>query len=155
RRPAADAGGAVTMTGTAGPVIAAAGLTRIYRMGATEVHALRGVDLQVERGEMVAIMGASGSGKSTLMHLLGGLDRPTAGTYSLDGERVEKLDRDALAEVRNRRIGFVFQGFHLLGRTSAVENVELPLLYDRSGRGGGSRARAIAALQRVGLGDRL
>jgi putative ABC transport system ATP-binding protein len=105
---------------------------------------------------MVAVMGPSGSGKSTLMNLLGCLDRPTAGTYELDGLRVDGLDKNRLADLRNRRIGFVFQGFHLLPRTSALENVELPLLYDRSGgRERDERRRAAEALTRVGLGDRL
>jgi putative ABC transport system ATP-binding protein len=137
------------------PLIRAERLARTYRIGTTSVHALRGVDLTVERGEMVAIMGASGSGKSTLMNLLGCLDVPTAGTYSLNGVRVDRLGRNGLAEVRNREIGFVFQGFHLLARTSALENVELPLLYDRSGRHRDPAAEAAAALRRVGLADRM
>jgi putative ABC transport system ATP-binding protein len=136
-------------------VIDARGLERSYRAGRTEVKALRGVDVTVQAGEMVAIMGASGSGKSTLMNILGCLDRPTAGTYTLDGERVDTLSKDALADIRNRRIGFVFQGFNLLPRTSALENVELPLFYDRTGRHLDTRALAAAALERVGLGDRL
>jgi putative ABC transport system ATP-binding protein len=119
------------------------------------VVALAGIDLEVRRGEMVAIMGASGSGKSTLMNILGCLDYPTSGAYFLDGERVDELDKNALADIRNQRIGFVFQGFNLLGRTSALENVELPLLYDRSGRRLDTRALAAAALRRVGLGERL
>jgi putative ABC transport system ATP-binding protein len=136
-------------------VIEARGLEKVYRMGKTEVRALRGVDVTIAAGEMVAIMGASGSGKSTLMNILGCLDRPTRGTYTLDGVRADELSRDALADIRNRKLGFVFQGFNLLARTSAVENVELPLLYDRSGRKLDTRALAIAALERVGLGDRL
>jgi len=135
-------------------VIEARALTRVYRMGKTEVQALRGVDLDVARGEFVAIMGASGSGKSTLMNLLGCLDRPTSGTYTLDGQRVDSLDGDRLADVRNREIGFVFQGFHLLPRTSALENVELPLLYSRSRHDGSPRRLAERALERVHLGDR-
>jgi putative ABC transport system ATP-binding protein len=123
--------------------------------GTNEVHALRGIDLEVARGEFIAIMGTSGSGKSTLMNLLGCLDTPTSGGYELDGVRVEGQDRNALAAIRNEKIGFVFQGFNLLPRTTAVENVELPLLYDRSGRKRDARALAVAALQRVGLGDRL
>jgi putative ABC transport system ATP-binding protein len=130
-------------------------LVRTYATGATEVHALRGIDLTIQRGELVAIMGTSGSGKSTLMNLLGCLDSPTSGAYELDGVRVESLDRNALAYLRNQKLGFVFQGFNLLPRTSAVENVELPLLYDRSGKKRDPRALAIAALERVGLGDRL
>ncbi|MBE0567467.1 MAG: ABC transporter ATP-binding protein [Krumholzibacteria bacterium] len=123
-------------------------------MGDNEVHALAGIDLVVGQGEMVAIMGASGSGKSTLMNVIGCLDTPTAGVYELDGERVDNLDRNRLADLRNRRIGFVFQGFNLLARTSALENVELPLLYDRSGRRRDLVAAARGALARVGLADR-
>jgi len=136
-------------------VIEARGLTKVYRMGRTDVHALRGVSLDVGRGEMIAIMGASGSGKSTLMNLLGCLDRPTAGSYLLDGVRTDALGKDGLADVRNRRIGFVFQSFNLLPRTSAVENVEIPLLYDRSGRRLATRRLAAEALERVGLADRM
>ncbi len=136
-------------------VIEARGLVKTYRMGKTEVHALQGVDLDVDAGEMVAIVGASGSGKSTLMNLLGCLDRPTSGSYSLDGEEVSRLDRDRLADVRNRKIGFVFQGFNLLPRTSALENVELPLLYDRTGRKGSTKEAARESLRRVGLEARM
>jgi putative ABC transport system ATP-binding protein len=136
-------------------VIEARGLTRTYSMGRNVVHALRGVDLDVLPGEMVAIMGASGSGKSTLMNILGCLDRPTSGTYVLDGVRVDMLHGNGLADLRNRKIGFVFQGFHLLPRTSALENVELPLLYDRTGNGRATRAMAGKALERVGLADRM
>ncbi len=130
-------------------------LSKTYVTGATEVRALRDVDFEVEPGEMVAIMGASGSGKSTLMNILGCLDRPTAGTYELDGIRVDRMGRDERAEIRNRRIGFVFQGFNLLPRTRALEQVELPLLYDRTGRVGDTRELAAAALDRVGLADRV
>jgi putative ABC transport system ATP-binding protein len=136
-------------------VIRTEGLVKTYVTGTTEVHALRGIDLTVEKGEFIAIMGTSGSGKSTLMNLLGALDVPTAGSYELDGVRVEALDKNELAAIRNQKIGFVFQGFNLLPRTSAVENVELPMLYDRSGRKRDTKALAIAALGRVGLADRL
>ena len=130
-------------------------LVKTYVTGSTEVHALRGIDITLRKGEFMAIMGASGSGKSTLMNLLGCLDTPTAGAYHLDGVRVDTLDRNALADIRNQKIGFVFQGFNLLPRTSALENVELPMLYDRSGRQRDTRALATVALERVGLGDRL
>ncbi len=137
------------------PVIRAENLVRTYSTGSAEVHALRGVSLTVMPGEMVAIMGASGSGKSTMMNILGCLDRATSGTYELDGVAVEHLGRSALADLRNTKLGFVFQGFNLLARTSALENVELPLLYDRSGRKLDTRRMAKEALERVGLGDRL
>ncbi|MBK5258799.1 MAG: ABC transporter ATP-binding protein [Thermoanaerobaculia bacterium] len=136
-------------------VIRTDALKKTYATGSSEVHALRGVDLTIARGEFVAIMGTSGSGKSTLMNLLGCLDTPTDGGYELDGVRVEGLGKNELAAIRNQKIGFVFQGFNLLPRTTAVDNVELPLLYDRSGRKRDTRAIAIAALERVGLGDRL
>jgi len=130
-------------------------LVKTYASGTNEVHALRGIDLDVAPGEFVAIMGTSGSGKSTLMNILGCLDTPTSGAYILDGVRVDGLDRNALAAIRNQKIGFVFQGFNLLPRTSAIENVELPMLYDRSGRKRDTRALAAAALERVGLGQRI
>ena len=136
-------------------IIDAQDLAKIYQMGSTEVPALQGVSLLVEPGEMVAIMGASGSGKSTLMNILGCLDRPTSGRYLLDGTRVDELGRSRLAQIRNERIGFVFQTFNLLPRSSAIENVELPLLYNRSGIRTSAQARATAALERVGLADRM
>jgi putative ABC transport system ATP-binding protein len=130
-------------------------ITKTYVTGTNEVHALREVDLTVTRGELVAIMGASGSGKSTLMNMLGCLDTPTSGSYTLDGERVDGLGKNELAAIRNQKLGFVFQGFNLPARTSAVANVELPMLYDRRGLKRDIRALAVAALERVGLGDRL
>jgi putative ABC transport system ATP-binding protein len=130
-------------------------LTRTYSEGDTAVHALRHVDLRVAKGEMLAIMGASGSGKSTLMNLLGCLDRPSSGRYWLDGVRVDDMSQRELADIRNTRIGFVFQGFNLLARTSALDNVELPLLYDRRGPKVDRVKLARAALDRVGLGDRM
>jgi putative ABC transport system ATP-binding protein len=129
-------------------------LSRTFAMGDTAVHALRGVSLAIARGEFVAIMGTSGSGKSTLMNLLGCLDQPTGGDYFLDGIQVSRLDRRQLADIRNQKIGFVFQGFNLLPRTSAIENVELPLLYDRTGRIDDPHRQALAVLEQVGLGDR-
>jgi putative ABC transport system ATP-binding protein len=120
-----------------------------------DVHAVRGVSLEISQGEFVALMGASGSGKSTMMNIIGCLDRPTQGKYSLDGIDVSQLSRDELADIRNQKIGFVFQGFNLLSRTSALENVELPMLYTRQHLSGSSqRERALKALDAVGLGDR-
>jgi len=130
-------------------------VTKAYQMGESRVFALRGVDLSVQQGEMLAVMGASGSGKSTLMNIIGCLDTPTDGSYLLDGKRVDGLSRNALADIRNEKLGFVFQGFNLLPRTSAIDNVELPLLYDRAGRWMDTKAMAAAALERVGLGERL
>jgi putative ABC transport system ATP-binding protein len=134
------------------PVIRIRGLTKVYELGDTRVYALHGVDLDIYPGEFVAIMGPSGSGKSTLMHMIGCLDQPDSGSYALDGIETSTLTDDELAAVRNQKIGFIFQTFNLLPRVSAVEQVELPLIYagvrDR-------RERAIAALQAVGLGDRM
>jgi len=135
-------------------VIEARDLTKVYRMGKNEVPALGGVSLNVIPGEMIAIMGASGSGKSTLMNILGCLDRATSGTYLLDGIHIDGGDKNRLADIRNRKIGFVFQTFNLLPRTNALENVETPLLYDRSGRRLSTRQMASEALERVGLKDR-
>jgi len=134
------------------PLIDIRDVTKVYRMGDVEVHALRGVSLQIYPGEMMAIMGASGSGKSTLMNILGALDVPTSGTYLLDGQDVSQMGDDRLAEIRNRKIGFVFQSFNLLPRTSALDNVQLPLIYAGVSNG---RDRCKVALERVGLGDRL
>ena len=139
----------------ASTVISIKSLVKTYVVGEVEVRALRGVSLDVKRGEFVAVTGPSGSGKSTLMHILGCLDRPTSGQYILDGQDVSKMSKDQLAEVRNKKIGFVFQGFNLLSRTTALDNVELPLLY----RGGKMRASerhklGMEALSAVGLGQR-
>ena len=128
---------------------------KVYHTGEVDVHAVRGVSLEIQPGEFVAIMGASGSGKSTLMNMVGCLDRPTQGRYLLDGTDVSGLDRDQLADIRNQKIGFIFQGFNLLSRTSALENVELPMLYvHRRVRGVEQRDRAMKALEVVGLGQR-
>ncbi len=134
-------------------VIEAENLTKVYQMGEVEVHALRGLSVQIERGEMIAIMGPSGSGKSTLMNIIGCLDRPTSGEYILDGERVSELNDDQLASIRNRKVGFVFQTFNLLPRATALSNVELPMRYGGEARG--RRERAKSALEAVGLADRI
>ncbi len=137
------------------PIIKLQEIHKVYHTGEVDVHAVRGVSVEANAAEFVAIMGASGSGKSTLMNIVGCLDRPTQGTYLLDGIDVSKLDRDELADIRNRKIGFIFQGFNLLSRTSALENVELPMLYaHESVTRGGQRERAMAALEMVGLAQR-
>ena len=134
-------------------VIEAENLTKVYKMGDVEVHALRGLSMKVADGEVIAIMGPSGSGKSTLMNIIGCLDQATSGKYILDGELVSNLKDDQLAAIRNRKVGFVFQSFNLLARQSALSNVELPMRY--AGINRGRNARAQAALESVGLGDRI
>jgi putative ABC transport system ATP-binding protein len=134
-------------------VIEATDLTKVYKMGEVEVHALCGLSMKIGTGEVVSIMGPSGSGKSTLMNIIGCLDRPTTGEYYLDGERVSGMKDDQLASIRNRKVGFVFQSFNLLPRASALANVELPLRY--AGINKGRKQRAREALQAVGLGDRI
>ena len=136
------------------PLITLERISRVYQTGRFEVRALDGLDLTVERGEFLAIVGPSGSGKSTLMNIVGCLDRPTAGRYVLDGTAVEELDDDGLAEVRSRSIGFVFQSYNLLPRTSALDNVAMALAYQGVGRKE-RHARASASLERLGLGDRM
>jgi putative ABC transport system ATP-binding protein len=137
-----------------GTVIRADDIHKYYDLGETRVHALRGVSLTIGKGEFVAVMGASGSGKSTFMNILGCLDKPTTGRYLLEGIAVSELSKKELATIRNRKIGFVFQGFNLLSRTTAVENVELPTLYAQISKEEG-RKRAREALELVGLGDRM
>jgi len=137
------------------PVIQLEHVWKTYRSADVELHAVRDVSLEIERGEFVAIMGASGSGKSTMMNILGCLDKPTQGRFLLDGCDVSTLDRDGLADIRNQKVGFVFQGFNLLTRTSALENVELPMMYSRGSLGSREmRNRAEAALAMVGLSNR-
>ena len=140
---------------TSRSIISVRDLTKTYTVGDVAVRALRGISLDVAAGEFLALTGPSGSGKSTFMHLLGCLDHPTSGQYFLNGRDISRLSKDDLALVRNRQIGFVFQGFNLLPRTSALENVELPLLYSNHISGSTRRARAAAALEAVGLGDRM
>jgi putative ABC transport system ATP-binding protein len=136
-----------------GWVIQAENLTKIYKMGEVEVHALNGLSLKIARGEVVSIMGPSGSGKSTLMNIIGCLDRPSSGEYILDGETVSRLTNDQLATIRNRKVGFVFQSFNLLSRATALANVELPLRYSNLSKG--RREKARLALESVGLSDRV
>ena len=136
-------------------VISVKKLVKTYIVGEVEVRALRGVDLEVQQGEFIAVTGPSGSGKSTFMHIIGCLDKPTSGQYFLDGQDVSRMSKDALAAVRNKKIGFVFQGFNLLARTSALDNVELPLLYGGNGLKTAERhKRAMEMLTLVGLGNR-
>jgi putative ABC transport system ATP-binding protein len=134
-------------------VVDARDITKVYEMGDVQVHALRGLSIQIAEGEIIAIMGPSGSGKSTLMNILGCLDRPTSGEYYLDGEAVATLNDDQLASIRNRKVGFVFQSFNLLPRATSLANVELPLRYSRNGQN--RRQRAKEALEAVGLADRI
>jgi len=149
-----DVGAAIAIYGVTPPVIKIEAVHKFYDLGETKVHALRGVDLQVDPGEFVAIMGSSGSGKSTLMNLLGCLDTPTSGRYFLEGTDVSQLDKRVLAGIRNRKLGFVFQGFNLLARTTALENVELPTLYARLPKEE-RLERARRALEMVGLEERI
>jgi putative ABC transport system ATP-binding protein len=142
---------------SAGPIIETHDLRKVYGMGEIQVAALDGVDIQIDENEFVAVMGPSGSGKSTLMNILGCLDRPTEGRYLLGGEDVSRLNRTQLATIRSRQIGFIFQSYNLLARTTALKNVMLPLLYQRNGKGSPAEqeTRAAAALETVGLGDRM
>ena len=136
---------------TDSPILSVQNLRRDFKMGTETVHALRGVSFDIHNGEFVTIMGTSGSGKSTMLNILGCMDRPTSGHYILDGEHTEKLKRDALAKIRSQKIGFVFQSYNLLSRTSAIENVELPLLYNPAISAAERHHRAVEALKRVGL----
>jgi ABC-type lipoprotein export system ATPase subunit len=137
------------------PVIRMENLTKVYHVGEVDLQVLKGVSVQIERGEMVAIMGVSGSGKTTLMNIIGCMDRPTEGTYILDGEEISKVPPDRLAYIRNKKFGFVFQSFNLLARTTALENVELPLLYWNRMPGRERSERALESLTRVGLAERI
>ncbi len=145
---------AIMKTSQDTPLIVLRDITKVYRMGTVEVHALQGISLDIHQGEFTSIMGPSGSGKSTLMNIIGCLDLPTSGTYRLDGVDIQDLDDNQLAEIRNRRIGFVFQNFNLLPRTTALENVMLPLVYAGVPRQERKR-RAMEALEAVGLADRM
>jgi len=136
-------------------IIEIKGLKKDYHVGEMTVHALRGVDLKIEEGEFVAIMGVSGSGKSTMLNILGCLDKPTGGTYLLDGADVKSMDKDELARLRNKKLGFVFQAYNLLPRTTALENVELPLFYSSKIRSKERKERSLKALEAVGLSDRM
>jgi len=136
-------------------VVEAVDLYKTYQMGSVEVHALRGLSTRIEKGEVVAVMGPSGSGKSTLMNILGCLDKPTSGTYLLNGENVQDMNRDQLADIRNRQVGFVFQSYNLLSRSDAVTNVMMPLRYRRNNGVEDHRKMAEDLLTRVGLGDRM
>lgn len=137
------------------PLISVKNLVKTYAMGDSKVHALRGVSIDINKGDFVAIMGASGSGKSTFMNIIGCLDKPTSGEYYLDGVDALKMDRNELAEFRNQKIGFIFQSFNILARTSALENVELPLIYNNKVGAKERRERAFNALKSVGLADRV
>ena len=137
------------------PILSIQNIRRDFRMGDETVHALRGVSFDIYPGEFVTIMGTSGSGKSTMLNILGCMDKPTSGQYILDGEHTEKLKRDTLARIRSQKIGFVFQSYNLLSRTTAIENVELPLLYNSKVSAAERHRRAVQALERVGLADRM
>ena len=137
------------------PILSIQNIRRDFKMGDETVHALRGVSFDIHSGEFVTIMGTSGSGKSTMLNILGCMDRPTGGHYILDGEHTEKLSRDALAKIRSKKIGFVFQSYNLLSRTTAIENVELPLLYNSKVSSEERHRRAVEALKMVGLEDRM